>query len=59
MEPDALAHSLHRVPVLNNVLSGHSSGPALAIAITAEWQPSSAASNQAAERLTCAHTTTM
>ncbi|RST24127.1 pyridine nucleotide-disulfide oxidoreductase, partial [Streptomyces sp. WAC04770] len=36
IEPDALCRNLYRIPALNNVLGGHTSGPALADAITAE-----------------------
>ncbi|MEU0356907.1 FAD-dependent oxidoreductase [Streptomyces cyaneofuscatus] len=36
IEPDTLCHTLHRIPALNNVLGGHTSGPALAGAITEE-----------------------
>ncbi|MFJ8848188.1 FAD-dependent oxidoreductase [Streptomyces cyaneofuscatus] len=36
IEPDTLCHNLYRIPALNNVLGGHTSGPALADAITAE-----------------------
>ncbi|MEW1627329.1 FAD-dependent oxidoreductase [Streptomyces sp. NPDC089173] len=36
IEPDTLCRNLHRIPALNNVLGGHTSGPALADAITAE-----------------------
>ncbi|MFH9135050.1 FAD-dependent oxidoreductase [Streptomyces sp. NPDC017524] len=36
VEPDILCRNLHRIGALNNVLGGHTSGPALADAITAE-----------------------
>ncbi|WP_330315533.1 FAD-dependent oxidoreductase (plasmid) [Streptomyces sp. NBC_00523] len=36
VEPDRLCRNLYRVPALGNVLGGHTSGPALAEAITAE-----------------------
>ncbi|MEU2673868.1 FAD-dependent oxidoreductase [Streptomyces sp. NPDC007164] len=36
IEPDALCRNLYRIPALNNVLGGHTSGPALADSITAE-----------------------
>ncbi|MFJ9636757.1 FAD-dependent oxidoreductase [Streptomyces sp. NPDC101178] len=36
VEPDRLCRSLHRIPALDNVLGGHTSGPALADVITAE-----------------------
>ncbi|MEV5606118.1 FAD-dependent oxidoreductase [Streptomyces sp. NPDC052299] len=36
VEPDRLCRNLYRVPALDNVLGGHTSGPALADAITAE-----------------------
>lgn len=36
VEPDALCRNLYRIGALNNVLGGHTSGPALADAITAE-----------------------
>ncbi|MEV8052450.1 FAD-dependent oxidoreductase [Streptomyces bacillaris] len=36
IEPDALCRNLYRIPALNNVLGGHTSGPALGDAITAE-----------------------
>ncbi|WP_335939083.1 FAD-dependent oxidoreductase [Streptomyces sp. PTD5-9] len=36
IEPDALCRSLSRVPALNNVLGGHTSGPALADSIAAD-----------------------
>ncbi|WP_175412740.1 FAD-dependent oxidoreductase [Streptomyces sp. TRM64462] len=36
IEPDALCRNLYRIPALNNVLGGHTSGPDLADAITAE-----------------------
>ncbi len=36
VEPDALCRNLYRIPALNNVLGGHTSGPELADAITAE-----------------------
>ncbi|MER7622079.1 FAD-dependent oxidoreductase [Streptomyces sp. NPDC126503] len=36
VEPEALCHTLHRIPALNNVLGGHTTGPALAEAVTAE-----------------------
>ncbi|WP_405940574.1 NAD(P)/FAD-dependent oxidoreductase [Streptomyces sp. NBC_00726] len=36
VEPDRLCRNLYRVPALDNVLGGHTSGPALAEAITAE-----------------------
>ncbi|MEI7030878.1 FAD-dependent oxidoreductase [Streptomyces pratensis] len=38
VEPDALCRSLHRIPALNNVLGGHTAGPALAEAITTELE---------------------
>ncbi|NED10824.1 FAD-dependent oxidoreductase [Streptomyces sp. SID9124] len=36
VEPDRLCRNLYRIPALNNVLGGHTSGPALADAVTAE-----------------------
>lgn len=36
IEPDALCRNLYRIPALNNVLGGYTSGPVLADAITAE-----------------------
>ncbi|GAA1931541.1 FAD-dependent oxidoreductase [Streptomyces sodiiphilus] len=36
VEPDRLCRNLYRIPSLNNVLGGHSSGPGLAEAIAAE-----------------------
>jgi thioredoxin reductase len=36
IEPDVLCRNLYRIGALNNVLGGHTSGPALADAITAE-----------------------
>ncbi len=36
IEPDRLCRNLYRIPVLNNVLGGHSGGPALADAIAGE-----------------------
>ncbi|MCX4848313.1 FAD-dependent oxidoreductase [Streptomyces sp. NBC_00893] len=36
IEPDALCRNLYRIPALNNVLGGHTSGPALADAIATE-----------------------
>ncbi|MFF3995115.1 FAD-dependent oxidoreductase [Streptomyces cyaneofuscatus] len=36
IEPDTLCRNLYRIPALNNVLGGHTSGPTLADAITAE-----------------------
>ncbi|MEV5205218.1 FAD-dependent oxidoreductase [Streptomyces sp. NPDC053720] len=36
IEPDALCRNLYRIPALNNVLGGHTSGPALADSIAAE-----------------------
>ncbi|MFI5755499.1 FAD-dependent oxidoreductase [Streptomyces sp. NPDC051569] len=36
IEPDTLCRNLYRIPALNNVLGGHTSGPALADSITAE-----------------------
>ncbi|MFE3074189.1 FAD-dependent oxidoreductase [Streptomyces sp. NPDC059247] len=36
IEPDALCRNLYRIPALNNVLGGHTSGPELADAVTAE-----------------------
>ncbi|MFC9188405.1 FAD-dependent oxidoreductase [Streptomyces cyaneofuscatus] len=36
IEPDTLCRNLYRIPALNNVLGGHTSGPALAEAITEE-----------------------
>ncbi|MFB7917751.1 FAD-dependent oxidoreductase [Streptomyces sp. NPDC056061] len=36
IEPDTLCRNLYRIPVLNNVLGGHTDGPGLADAITAE-----------------------
>ncbi|MFG2674482.1 FAD-dependent oxidoreductase [Streptomyces sp. NPDC048445] len=36
VEPDTLCRNLYRIGALNNVLGGHTSGPALAEAITAE-----------------------
>ncbi|MFB8088428.1 FAD-dependent oxidoreductase [Streptomyces sp. NPDC055992] len=36
VEPDRLCRNLYRVPALNNVLGGHTSGPALADAVAAE-----------------------
>lgn len=36
IEPDALCRNLYRIPALNNVLGGHTSGPELADAITTE-----------------------
>lgn len=36
IEPDALCRNLYRVPALNNVLGGHTSGPELADSITTE-----------------------
>lgn len=38
IEPDALCRTLHRIPALNNVLGGHTTGPELADAITTEVQ---------------------
>ncbi|MFI8825413.1 pyridine nucleotide-disulfide oxidoreductase [Streptomyces sp. NPDC053431] len=38
IEPDALCRNLYRIPALNNVLGGHTSGPALADAITDELE---------------------
>ncbi|GAA3616425.1 FAD-dependent oxidoreductase [Streptomyces chitinivorans] len=35
-EPDRLCRNLHRIPALNNVLGGHTSGPELAGTIAAE-----------------------
>lgn len=36
IEPDALCRNLYRIPALNNVLGGYTSGPALAESIAAE-----------------------
>ncbi|MFD3653448.1 FAD-dependent oxidoreductase [Streptomyces sp. NPDC058620] len=36
IEPDALCRNLYRIPALNNVLGGYTSGPALADSITTE-----------------------
>lgn len=36
VEPDRLCRNLYRIPALNNALGGHTTGPALADAITAE-----------------------
>ncbi|WP_329131299.1 FAD-dependent oxidoreductase [Streptomyces sp. NBC_01476] len=36
IEPDTLCRSLYRIPVLNNVLGGYTSGPELADSITTE-----------------------
>ncbi|MFI5567696.1 FAD-dependent oxidoreductase [Streptomyces sp. NPDC051740] len=36
IEPDALCRNLYRIPVLNNVLGGYTSGPELADSITTE-----------------------
>ncbi|MCX4664845.1 FAD-dependent oxidoreductase [Streptomyces uncialis] len=36
VEPDRLCRNLYRIPVLNNVLGGHTSGPELADSIVAE-----------------------
>ncbi|MFH0243204.1 FAD-dependent oxidoreductase [Streptomyces sp. HK10] len=36
VEPDRLCRNLYRIPALNNVLGGHTSGPELAETITAE-----------------------
>ncbi|MEW1905446.1 FAD-dependent oxidoreductase [Streptomyces sp. NPDC086147] len=36
IEPDRLCRNLYRIPVLNNVLGGHTGGPALADAIAEE-----------------------
>ncbi|MFE6667512.1 FAD-dependent oxidoreductase [Streptomyces sp. NPDC057697] len=36
VEPDALCRNLYRIPALNNVLGGHTTGPGLADSITAE-----------------------
>jgi thioredoxin reductase (NADPH)/alkyl hydroperoxide reductase subunit F len=36
IEPDALCRNLYRIPALDNVLGGHTSGPALADSITTE-----------------------
>ncbi|OKI48725.1 pyridine nucleotide-disulfide oxidoreductase [Streptomyces sp. TSRI0281] len=36
VEPETLCRNLYRIPALNNVLGGHTSGPALADAITTE-----------------------
>ncbi|MFD7495400.1 FAD-dependent oxidoreductase [Streptomyces sp. NPDC059832] len=36
IEPDRLCRNLYRIPALNNVLGGHTSGPELADAITSE-----------------------
>lgn len=36
IERDALCRNLYRIPALNNVLGGHTSGPGLADSITAE-----------------------
>ncbi|KUH40623.1 FAD-dependent oxidoreductase [Streptomyces changanensis] len=36
IEPDAPCHTLHRIPALDNVLGGHTTGPALARAVAAE-----------------------
>lgn len=38
IEPDSLCRNLHRIGALNNILGGHTSGPALADAITAELE---------------------
>ena len=36
IEPDRLCRNLYRIPALNNVLGGHTSGPELADSIVAE-----------------------
>ncbi|WP_331762608.1 FAD-dependent oxidoreductase (plasmid) [Streptomyces sp. NBC_01420] len=36
VEPDRLCRNLYRIPALNNVLGGHTGGPALADAVAAE-----------------------
>ncbi|WP_326701701.1 FAD-dependent oxidoreductase [Streptomyces sp. NBC_01754] len=36
IEPDALCRNLYRIPALDNVLGGHTNGPALADAVTTE-----------------------
>lgn len=38
IEPDSLCRNLHRIGALNNALGGHTSGPALAEAITEELE---------------------
>lgn len=36
IEPVSLCHTLRRIPAINNVLGGHTTGPALADAVTTD-----------------------
>ncbi|WEV24082.1 FAD-dependent oxidoreductase [Streptomyces sp. 71268] len=52
VEPDAVCHNLHRVPVLDNVPGGHTSGPALADSLAAELHATTACRVELGRRVT-------